>query len=234
MRARFVVLLHPGIEIPLQLVDGAVDFLAERDAIELVEHGAMEAFADSIGLRALGLGTGVSPAQRTAFIELKWPHGQTGDGADLITRLQFKKAEDTLFDRFAGFFHAFGSLEKSVRQALAEKRAKDASYRLFGKKYDSLSTLLGRLPNVESGDAVDRYVIVLCATQLVKEVQIAFPEFWSKNPREGKTLSQEIANLTNMMREELIAQAPDNMNEFLSWFDRWFLERAHPLEVQGD
>jgi len=56
MRARFVVRLHPGIEIPLQLVDGAVDFLAERDAIELVEHGAMEAFADSIGLRVLGAG----------------------------------------------------------------------------------------------------------------------------------------------------------------------------------
>jgi hypothetical protein len=59
MRALFVVLLHPNIEITLQLVDGLVDFLAEHHAIELVEHGSMEAFADSVGLRALGLGAGV-------------------------------------------------------------------------------------------------------------------------------------------------------------------------------
>ena len=59
MRTRFIVLLHPNIEIALQLADGPIDFLAERHAIELIEHGSMEAFADSIGLRALGLGAGV-------------------------------------------------------------------------------------------------------------------------------------------------------------------------------
>ena len=40
----------------LQSVDGAIDFLAKRHAIELIEHGSMEALADSVGLRALGLG----------------------------------------------------------------------------------------------------------------------------------------------------------------------------------
>ena len=59
MRARFVVLLHPNIEIILQLVDGSIDLLAERHTIELIEHGSMEALADSVGLRALGLGAGV-------------------------------------------------------------------------------------------------------------------------------------------------------------------------------
>src|SRR6478752_1150655 len=55
MRARFVVRRHPNVEIILQLVDGSIDFLAERHAIELVEHGSMEPLADSVGLRALGL-----------------------------------------------------------------------------------------------------------------------------------------------------------------------------------
>jgi hypothetical protein len=32
---------------------------AERDAVELVQHGFMEAFADAVGLRALGFGAGV-------------------------------------------------------------------------------------------------------------------------------------------------------------------------------
>jgi len=33
-----------------------IDFLAERDPIELVQNGAMEALANAVGLRALGLG----------------------------------------------------------------------------------------------------------------------------------------------------------------------------------
>ena len=45
-----VVLDQPGIEISLQLVDAVV---------ELIQYSAMEALADSIGLRALGLGTAV-------------------------------------------------------------------------------------------------------------------------------------------------------------------------------
>ena len=36
-----------------------VDLFAERDPIELIQDGAMEALADTIGLRALGLGAAV-------------------------------------------------------------------------------------------------------------------------------------------------------------------------------
>lgn len=94
----------------------------------------------------------LSPAQRAAFIEARWPQGSLiGDGADLVTRLRLEDSKNTLFDRFAGFFHAFGSLENNVRLALTAKRTKDASYRLFGKKYDSLPTLLGRLSNRKRG-----------------------------------------------------------------------------------
>ncbi len=50
MRPRFVVLRDPDIEIALQVVNGPVDFLAERHAIKLIEYGSMEAFADSVGL----------------------------------------------------------------------------------------------------------------------------------------------------------------------------------------
>lgn len=50
---------HPGIEIDLELVESAVDLLAERHAVELVEHGAMKAFADAICLRALGFSSTV-------------------------------------------------------------------------------------------------------------------------------------------------------------------------------
>src|SRR5437763_6029069 len=59
MGPALVVVDEPGIEIGLQLVDRAIDLLAERHPIEFVEHGAMEALADAIGLRALGLGAAV-------------------------------------------------------------------------------------------------------------------------------------------------------------------------------
>ena len=54
-----VVLDQPGIEISLQLIDAAVDLLAERNPVKLVQDSAMEALTDSIGLRALGLGAAV-------------------------------------------------------------------------------------------------------------------------------------------------------------------------------
>jgi hypothetical protein len=43
-----VVLDQPAIQIGLQLVDRAVDLLAERDAVELVKQRAMKALADPI------------------------------------------------------------------------------------------------------------------------------------------------------------------------------------------
>src|SRR5207302_8892751 len=49
----------PGIEVGRHLVDRAIGLLAEGNAVELVQHGAMEALADAVGLRALGLGAGV-------------------------------------------------------------------------------------------------------------------------------------------------------------------------------
>ena len=58
-RPELVVVGNPGIEVGLQFVDGAIDPLAERHPVELVEKGAMEALANTIGLRALGLGAGM-------------------------------------------------------------------------------------------------------------------------------------------------------------------------------
>src|SRR5438105_14048385 len=47
MRPSLIVFGDPGIEVGLQLVDRAIDLLAEGDAVELVQHGAMEALADA-------------------------------------------------------------------------------------------------------------------------------------------------------------------------------------------
>src|SRR5437868_14574006 len=57
-----VVFGNPGIQVSLQLVERAIDLLAEHYPVELVKDGAMEALADAVGLRALGLGAGVVDA----------------------------------------------------------------------------------------------------------------------------------------------------------------------------
>jgi hypothetical protein len=178
----------------------------------------------------------LTPAQRNAFIEAKSSLDRmVGDGADLITPLQLKHANNTLFDRFAGFFHAFGALRRHVDEAIEEKRTKDAFYRLFGNKYDSLSTLLGQLSSAhDERDNVDRYVIVLCATQLLKQLKSQFPGFWDENAQQAKALEREIAGLSKTIRQSLIAETSSSMKEFLEWFDKWFLELAQPAGVQSD
>ena len=59
MRPDLVELGHPEIEVGLKVIDRGVDLLAEGDAVELVEHGVVEALDGSGGLRALGRGSGV-------------------------------------------------------------------------------------------------------------------------------------------------------------------------------
>ena len=59
MGAVLVVFGDPHIKVGLQLVDRAVDLLAERHPIKLVEHRAVETLADPIGLRAFGFGSAV-------------------------------------------------------------------------------------------------------------------------------------------------------------------------------
>jgi hypothetical protein len=43
VRSAAVVFGHPAIEVGLLFLDAAVDLLAEGDAVEFVEHGAVEA-----------------------------------------------------------------------------------------------------------------------------------------------------------------------------------------------
>src|SRR5262245_37648822 len=52
-----IVFAHPQIEVGLQLLDRTIHLLAERNTVEFVEHGLVEALADAVGLWALGLGS---------------------------------------------------------------------------------------------------------------------------------------------------------------------------------
>jgi hypothetical protein len=149
-----------------------------------------------------------------------------GQGADLVARAKIALEADTLFDRFAGFFHAFGCLERAVRSALDTGNDKQVAYRLFGKKYDSLGSLLDRVASDgATNDDVDQYVIVLCARQLCQEIARDYPDYWSAHAADTKVLEQRFQELASI-RQRIVERSPSDLVGFLDWFDRWFLRRA--------
>jgi hypothetical protein len=175
----------------------------------------------------------LTPDQRAAFIEARAPSiALAQDGAALVAKARLEAAEDTLFDRFAGFFHGFARVERSIRASLQAGNERQAEYLLFGRKYDSLGTLLDRLLSSDGElDDVDRYVLLLCAEQLRRAIAREFPEFWHMHRPQVAVLEESLRR-TDEVRTRLEAKSPEAMREFLPWFDEWFLTRAKPAEVE--
>jgi hypothetical protein len=172
--------------------------------------------------------------QRLAFLEARLPleRALAGQGSELLTRANALATTDTLFDRFAGIFHAFGCLERAVRDALEQGRAKDVAYRLFGKKYDSLGSLLDRVASQdEESKLVEAYVIVLCAKQMWKELLRDYPDQLSPNSEDARQLKQRFDAL-GVVRDQLLHTGDSSFSEFLGWFDFWFMRRA-TVTVEG-
>ena len=176
----------------------------------------------------------LTAAQRSAFLEARAPEmAFTAEGADLMARAKTLVTTDTFFDRFAGFFHAFGCLERAVRDSLEDENLRDATYRLFGKKHDSLGCLLDRvLQGDGAGDSVDQYVIVLCARQVCKEIARDFPDFWREHREDARQLEARFLE-AQKIRDSLTATDPESMPAFLEWFDQRFLARAK-RDASGD
>lgn len=170
--------------------------------------------------------------QRAAFIEAraKLP---TGEDDPLVTQLAPLAIEASLFDHFAGIFHAFSCLEDRSREALASDNTREADYRLFGRKYDSLGTLLDRVledVNNGAGDPVEQYVMALCAKQLLRQLGREFPDYFKLHERELIEIRARL-DAAEVLRVKL-GQQDDQMPAFLAWFERWFLKRASPVEAQ--
>ena len=168
--------------------------------------------------------------QRNEFLQLRAAEilGE-GVGSELVPRLHGSADRDTIFDRFAGTFHAFECVEKSVAKALEADNEKEALYRIFGTKHDSMGSLLRRVNEDTERDAVEKYVIVMCARQLCRELRRRWPELWARHAAAAGELEASL-RIGDVLREELIAKQPDEMPPFLDWFDRWFLDKARPLE----
>jgi hypothetical protein len=170
----------------------------------------------------------LSVEQRAAFIEARAKIA--GDDDPLIAKLAPLPIETTLFDRFAGIFHAFSCLEDRVREALDAQKTREADYRLFGKKYDSLGRLLERVladAGAATGDRVEQYVVTLCTRQLLRELGRSYPEYWAEHRDDVKGLESQLGEASSL--RAALAAGHAEMPAFLDWFERWFLKRAAAL-----
>jgi hypothetical protein len=178
----------------------------------------------------------LSVEQRAAFVATRVVMSLDGDLPTL--RAEQAGEEASLFDRFAGIFHAFARLEESVRASLKASHGREGSspreavYRLFGAKYDSLPTLLERVREVSDkpdADPLEAYVVTLCAEQLLHETRREFPEFYAEHPADLARLKKALAH-KDITREKIRARNPQtrDMDEFLRWFEQSFLKRARP------
>ncbi len=173
----------------------------------------------------------LAPEQRAAFVEARAPElALAGEGAELVVRLRARADIDTLFGRFAGIFHGFGCLERAVRAALESGRDKEADYRVFGRRYDSLISLLERATSPEAGcDEVEAYVILGCAHQLCHAIAGDYREYWSDRGADARRLTKLVEERRAAVRRSLIDGNPEGFEQFLDWFDPRFHRRAEPV-----
>jgi hypothetical protein len=136
------------------------------------------------------------------------------------------QAPESMFDRFAGFFHAFSRMESRIRDDIANERWRRVELLLFGRKFDSLGEIIGRV-RTDHGqgriDTIDAYVIALCAKQVVDGVRAMATVFERNRFRDLDRSLSLIADL----RQDLTANHPD-LAEFLPWYEGHFLSRAAP------
>jgi hypothetical protein len=140
----------------------------------------------------------------------------------------------SLFDRFAGIFHGFTSLERRLVEQLNGKNDEGAAYLLFGTTFNSLATFLKKEKEEEiEVDPVNVYVAYLCAKQLVATVKreagaVLGGTFLDRHGPALKELEAQVEEPLGGLRQLIAGEIGSDGAKFLDWFDRWFLRRATP------
>ena len=168
----------------------------------------------------------LSPEQREAFLESKLAGESTLEGLAVRRSARFSTT-NTLFDRFAGIYHAFERLHKHIAEALNDDRPHDASTRLCGAKYDSLPVLLGKVLERDDGDPIIDYVTFLCGRQVLERVTRHYPDFIHDRTAALSELNALLTKTGDLRRR--IPGSP----EWLDWYENAFLTEAAQLEEQS-
>lgn len=159
----------------------------------------------------------LTPAQRAYFLERV---GGSLEGLP-VTKHQSTGTGNTLFDRFAGIYHAFGCLSRSVEKALQESRQAEAEARLFGARFDSLPALLQKAVDRDDSDPIVTYVTFLCARQLRDTLTHRHRDFM-RATRARSTALDSLLEHVPAIRARLPLDGPQS-DDFLRWYEEMFL-----------
>ena len=174
----------------------------------------------------------LTESQKQAFLDERLEPDEALFGLGTPSPRPSPESIQTVFDRFAGIFHAFEQLSNWVDEKLTQDREAEVTARLFGKKYDSLPVLLGKILERTERDAVIAYVTFLSASQVVIRVKSKWPGYWAKHGDDGQKLERTLEKLARI-RAEVPLGDPDR-EEFLSWYEGMFLTDAAAIQTGGD
>ena len=132
---------------------------------------------------------------------------------------------ESMFDQFAGIFHAFSSMVRRIEEGLDGGAEREAVYRLFGSKYDSLPNLIDKVLEEEDGDLVNRYITLLTARQSLRRLRKSYPDFFEKHGRLAAQLENQLRK-TDKLRARFDFEGPRAQKQFLDWYERIFLAQA--------
>jgi hypothetical protein len=170
----------------------------------------------------------LTPEQRAAFLEERGgniPEGIAADGSGSARLVRMHN----FFSSAAGIFHGFEMLRKQVLHSLDDGHDKQADYLLFGKRHDSLPSLIAKATSDEGEkDCLGSYLLLLSARHLLKELRPRRHEFF----RQHRDELDELAKLTKHSR--VLAERldlGDGGKAFLKWFETHFLRNLRRHEA---
>ena len=173
----------------------------------------------------------LSPAQQEYFLMEKLTQGATLQGIAAGNSNRYV-VNDTIFDRFAGVYHAFEQLVSHVNEAIGDGRESEAKTRMFGAKYDSLPQLLEKTIDREDGDDVMTYITFLCAQQTLNRVDRAYPDFFKTHRKDAMTLNKLLKKVP-VIRDRLSPHMTDSA-DFLDWYEKMFLRMIEQQDTGED
>jgi hypothetical protein len=135
---------------------------------------------------------------------------------------------ETLFDKFAGIFHAFSCLQEEIIESYHNKQEKKSVYRLFGDKYDSFKSLLEKLmkeiDSKEEHDPIISYVIYLSMLQTLEVIKGTIPKFFDSHKRDFKLLDENLKR-AGKIKEKIDFGKDATADTFFKWYEELFIKK---------
>lgn len=175
----------------------------------------------------------LSPEQRDAFLDRKMlafidqALAKAGQGEK-----SEEEAPESMFDRFAGIFHAFSCLQEYVSEAIKEKRHNEASYRLFALRHDTLPNLINKVTAEEEGDRVNRYVRLMCAKETLEAIKKEHPSFYEEHKQDFKEVFSKLYEIEKI-KAGFEFDSAEKRQEFFKWFEDMFAMEVEVPEEEA-